>query len=61
MSDPNSAEQNLPAGVKMRLAAGEKIAPELHDDVAVVFTGVVGRPKHCHLQCLMLRPTCCSN
>ncbi len=26
-----------------RLAAGEKIASELHEDVAVLFAGVVGR------------------
>jgi hypothetical protein len=42
-NDPKSAPQNLPAGVAMRLAAGEKIAPELHENVAVIFVGVVGR------------------
>jgi hypothetical protein len=38
--------QNLPAGVAMRLAAGEKISPELYENVAVVFVGVAGRHKH---------------
>jgi hypothetical protein len=42
-SDPNFVLQNLPAGVAMRLAAGEKIAPERHNNVAVIFAGVVGR------------------
>ncbi len=39
----NSSPQNLPVSVATRLAAGEKIAPELHEDVAVLFAGVVGR------------------
>jgi hypothetical protein len=38
--------QNLPAGVATRLASGEKIAPELYENVAVVFVGVAGRLKH---------------
>ncbi len=45
--------QNLPASVATRLAAGEKIAPELHENVAVVFVGVAGRHKRYYIMIII--------